>query len=175
MNQTDFLIIGSGIAGLSAAYFLKDKGSVTVVTKGKLREANTYWAQGGVAAVMLPEDSFESHIQDTLKAGSYLNDEKAVRVLVEHAPRSIRFLKSIGVPFQQEPALEAAHSHARVWHTSDFTGQDILNHLIKQVTPTAVDHLDAGRYFLLSETLRGFGAKIVNEAGVEFLKGSCGR
>lgn len=254
--NSDFLIIGSGIAGLSAAHFLKDKGSVTVMTKGKLREANTYWAQGGVAAVALPEDSFESHIQDTLKAGSYLNDEKAVRILVEHAPRSIRFLKSIGVPFKDEPALEAAHSHARVWRTSDFTGQDILNHLIKQVKkeknitiledaeavelieeegrcvgtwarhekqtkpflathtilatgglgqlyaktsnplgaggdglalalkarlslkdlefiqfhPTAVDRLDEGRYFLLSETLRGFGAKIVNQSGQAFMK-----
>jgi len=131
MKQTDYLIIGAGIAGLTAAYLLSEFGKVLVVSKGKLKESNTYWAQGGIAAVMDKEDSFENHIDDTLKVGAGHCNKHAVRYLVEHAPKAIRFLESIGVKFQKEHVLEAGHSHSRVWRTSDFTGQDILNKLIK--------------------------------------------
>jgi len=131
MRQTDYLIIGAGIAGLSAAYLLSEFGRVLVITKGKLKQSNTYWAQGGIAAVMTQQDSFESHIEDTIKAGGGHCDLQAVRHLVENAPKAIRFLESIGVKFQDEPALEGGHSFARVRRTSDFTGQDILNQLIK--------------------------------------------
>ena len=131
MKQTDYLIIGAGIAGLSAAYSLSELGSVTVILKGKLKKNNDYWVQGGIAAVMNKEDSFESHINDTLKTGAGHCNEHAVRYLVEHAPKAIRFLESIGLKFKKEHSLESGHSYKRVLHTSDSTGQDVLNKLIK--------------------------------------------
>jgi len=258
MKQTDYLIIGAGIAGLATALHLKDTGKVTVITKGKLKQANTYWAQGGIAAVLTKEDRFKKHIEDTMEAGARHNDRDAVRYLVEHAPRAIRFLESLGVKFKKEPALEGGHSVARIWRTSDFTGQDVLDHLIKAVLkeknieveedidavelivhdnscrgayvrvgeseviepvlakytilatgglgqlfertsnpraaagdglalavnagleledlefvqfhPTALDKYDDGRYFLLSETMRGFGGRIVNSRNESFLQ-----
>lgn len=131
MKQTDYLIIGAGIAGLSTAYLLSELGSVIVVTKGKLKESNINLAQGGISAVMDKDDSFQSHINDTLKIGVGHCDEHAVRYLVEHAPKAIRFLESVGLKFQKEHSLESGHSYKRIWHTSDFTGQDVLNKLIK--------------------------------------------
>ena len=132
-KQTDYLIIGSGIAGLATAYFLSELGQVTVITKGEVRNANTYWAQGGIAGVMAKEDSFESHMEDTLKAGAGHCNESAVRQMVFGAPKAIRFLESIGLKLESEPMLEAGHSNARVWRSSDFTGRDILEVLIKAV------------------------------------------
>ena len=105
-KQTDYLIIGTGIAGLATAYHLSEFGKVTVITKGELKNANTYWAQGGVAAVLEKEDSFESHIKDTLSAGSDHGKLTAVNYMVTHAPKAIRFLESIGLKFSNEPVLE---------------------------------------------------------------------
>ncbi len=132
-KQTDYLIIGSGIAGLATAYYLKDQGKVTVLTKGAARNANTYWAQGGVAAVMDKNDNFENHIKDTLEVGQGLCDPAAVRQVVFGAPKAVRSLESLGLKVQPQPLLEAGHSHARVWRSSDFTGRDILNVLLKAV------------------------------------------
>jgi len=132
-KQTDYLIIGSGVAGLAAAYFLSDIGTVTVLTKGEVRNANTYWAQGGIAAVLAKEDSFESHIEDTLKTGAGHCNESAVRQMVFGAPKAIRFLESIGLKIEKDPVLEAGHSRPRVWRSSDFTGRDVLEVLIKAV------------------------------------------
>ncbi|MBU0728050.1 FAD-binding protein, partial [Patescibacteria group bacterium] len=203
------------------------------------------------------EDSFESHIEDTLKTGAGHCKESAVKYLVENGPKAIRFLESIGVQFQEKPVMEGGHSRPRVWRTSDFTGQDILDQLMKvvrkekkitivedadaaelivkngecfgafvrkgeaselepflakntilttggygqlfgrttntlgsggdglalavnaglelkdvefvQFHPTALDKPDNGRYFLLSEVLRGFGARIVNQNSEQFL------
>ncbi len=257
MKKTDYLIIGAGVAGLTTAYHLKDAGHVTVLTKGKLKQSNTYWAQGGIAAVMTKEDRFKKHIDDTMKAGAHHNDRDAVRHLVEGAPKAIRFLEKLGVKFKKEPAMEGGHSVARIWRTSDFTGQDVLDHLVKAVQksknisveedaeavelithqnscrgvfirkkesdtiepflakhtvlatgglgqlfaktsntrasagdglalavnagleledlefvqfhPTAFAEPDNGRHFLLSETLRGFGARVVGHEGKAFL------
>ncbi len=132
-KQTDYLIIGSGIAGLATAYFLSEHGSVTVLTKSEVRNANTYWAQGGIAAVLSKEDSFESHMEDTLKTGAGHCKESAVRQVVFGAPKAIKFLKSIGLKIEDEPMREGGHSRARVWRSSDFTGRDILEVLIKAV------------------------------------------
>ncbi len=132
-QKTDYLVVGTGIAGLTAAYLLSDLGQVTLVTKGKLKESNTFLAQGGVAAVLGEDDHFEKHIEDTLQAGRDHCNAHAVRHLVENGPKAIRFLKSIGVNFSDEPALEAGHSRARVWRTDDFTGQAIFNQLFKAV------------------------------------------
>lgn len=140
-QKTDFLVIGAGIAGLSAAHFLSEKGSVTVITKGELRHANTYWAQGGIAAVLGKDDSFEFHQQDTLKAGLGHCDEKAVRLMVDTGPRAMRFLESLELKFEEEPLTEAGHSRSRVWRTSDFTGKDILEALIRKISKNGKVHL----------------------------------
>ena len=135
-EQTDYLIIGSGVAGLATAYFLSNLGKVTVVTKGEVRNANTYWAQGGIAAVLSKEDTFESHINDTLKAGAGHCNEAAVRHMVFGAHKAIKFLQSIGLKIEDQPMREGGHSKARVWRSSDFTGRDILEVLIKAVQKT---------------------------------------
>jgi L-aspartate oxidase len=132
-KQTDFLIIGAGIAGLTAAYFLSEHGSVTVVTKNELKTANTYWAQGGIAAALTQEDSYHLHKEDTLKTGAGHCKEEAVEFLTSHAPKAIKFLKSIGLKLEEEPCLEAGHSMPRVWRSSDFTGRDIMEVLLKAV------------------------------------------
>lgn len=121
------------MAGLATAYFLSELGSVTVMTKGEVRNTNTYWAQGGIAAVLAKEDTFESHIEDTLKTGVGHCNEAAVRQMVFGAPKAIKFLQSIGLKIEKEPMLEAGHSRARVWRSSDFTGRDVLEVLIKAV------------------------------------------
>ena len=132
-KQTDYLIIGSGIAGLAAAHYLSEFGKVTVLTKGEVRNANTYWAQGGIAAVLSKDDTFESHIEDTLKTGAGHCKESAVRQIAFGAPKAIKFLQSIGLKIDKEPMREGGHSQPRVWRSSDFTGRDILEVLIKAV------------------------------------------
>ncbi len=130
-KQTDYLIIGAGIAGLTAALHLSKVGHVVVLTKGKAHNANTYWAQGGVAGVIGKQDSFESHIEDTLKVGVGHCDEAAVRQMVVGAPKAFQFLQSIGLEIESEPFMEAGHSQSRVWRSSDFTGRDVLGVLLK--------------------------------------------
>src|ERR1043165_7521247 len=96
-QQTDFLVIGSGLAGLAFALKSADFGHVLIVTKDKAPSANTSWAQGGIAAVMSKEDSFESHIRDTLRAGAGLCKEDIVRDYVLQAPERINDLINWGV------------------------------------------------------------------------------
>lgn len=130
MHSYDFLILGSGIAGLTAAHQLSALGTVLVVSKTTLTDNNTALAQGGIAAVRAANDYFKNHVEDTLVAGAFHNDCKAVEFLVERGPRAIRFLQSLGVNFSTEPNLEAGHSAPRVWHTTDFTGSDLLKALL---------------------------------------------
>jgi L-aspartate oxidase len=99
MNQFDFVIIGSGIAGLSLALNVAQYGSVALVTKRTLGDSNTAWAQGGVAAVTSAEDSFDLHIRDTLTAGAGLCNEEAVRTIVTEGPAAIQELINWGVHF----------------------------------------------------------------------------
>ena len=133
VRTTDYLIIGAGISGLSTALHLQNLGKVTVITKGEKSKPEDYWDQGGVAAVLTKEDRFKKHIEDTMDAGYRHANRDAVRFLVEHAPKTIRFLESIGVEFQKEPEAEVGHGEKRVWRTSDMTGADILGKLIKNV------------------------------------------
>src|SRR5688500_10734547 len=95
---SDILIIGSGAAGLTAAINLADRCRVTVLAKGALNEGSTAWAQGGIAAVLEPGDTFEAHIEDTIIAGAGLNDRATVEFVVEHAPAAIDRLAQLGVP-----------------------------------------------------------------------------
>src|SRR5688572_7601960 len=98
----DYIIIGSGIAGLFTALLAAENGKVLVLTKAALEESNTRYAQGGIAAAMAPNDSPELHYQDTLVSGSGLCDEHAVRVLTEEAPARIRDLLRLDVPFDRQ-------------------------------------------------------------------------
>ena len=97
--ESDFLVIGSGIAGLSAALRLAVHGSVTVLCKRSPSESNTRYAQGGIASVFHPDDSFEQHINDTMNAGAGLCHRDAVRLMVERGPNLIRELDNMGVEF----------------------------------------------------------------------------
>ena len=123
----DVLIVGSGAAGLTAALNLAEKHKVAVIAKGALGEGATSWAQGGIAAVLEEEDSFEAHVNDTLIAGAGLNDVKVVEHVVEAAPSAIQHLIDLGVRFATDgDALhltrEGGHSHRRIVHVADATG-----------------------------------------------------
>jgi L-aspartate oxidase len=129
--RADFLIIGSGIAGLRAAVELAGAGSVLILTKAEPREGNTGYAQGGIAAAVGPGDSPELHARDTMAAGDGLCDPHAVQVLVEEGPTYVRELMEWGAAFDRaadgSPALaiEGAHSARRVLHARDATGREI--------------------------------------------------
>ena len=136
----DFLVIGSGIAGLRAAISLAAEGDVVVLTKADPRESNTGYAQGGIAAAIGPDDSRELHARDTMAAGDGLCDPKAVDVLVHDGPRYVRELLEWGAAFDRDadgrPALgrEGAHSVRRVLHARDATGREIGRVLWSRVT-----------------------------------------
>ncbi|MPY91393.1 MAG: L-aspartate oxidase [Luteitalea sp.] len=129
--QTDFLIIGSGIAALRAAVELAGAGDVLILTKSEPAEGNTGYAQGGIAAAVAPDDAPALHAADTIGAGAGLCDEPAVRVLVEEGPRYVRELIDWGTAFDRQPdgslslAREGAHSVRRVLHARDATGREI--------------------------------------------------
>jgi L-aspartate oxidase len=137
--RSDFLVLGSGIAGLSFALRAAEHGSVVIVTKKATAESATNYAQGGIAAVVAPEDSFESHVRDTLRAGAGLCNEEVVRLVVERGPDAIRSLIDLGVHFDASEQLagfdlgrEGGHSHRRVLHAQDFTGQEIERVLVER-------------------------------------------
>ena len=135
----DFLVIGSGVAGLRAAIELAPHGSVLVVTKDRPSESSTEYAQGGIAAVMSDEDEVGIHYEDTLKAGDGLCNEDAVRTLVEEGPERIAELISWGAEFDREGkrlalSLEAAHSRRRILHShGDSTGRELERVLLQKV------------------------------------------
>jgi len=141
--EFDVLIIGSGAAGLGLALELPDHVRIGLLTKGAAEDSNTYFAQGGIAAVLDETDSTESHLQDTLKAGGGLCDEDAVRFIVEHGRAAIERLIDLGVGFSQEqqpdggllPHLtrEGGHSHRRVVHAADATGREVETTLLERV------------------------------------------
>ena len=132
--KTDFLVIGSGIAGLSFAIKAAALGTVSVVTKKETVESNTNYAQGGVAAVIDPQDTFESHVHDTIVAGAGLCREDVVQFVVREGPERIQELIEWGVAFTKSEQAEGefydlgkegGHSRRRVLHATDFTGREI--------------------------------------------------
>ena len=136
---TDFLIIGSGIAGLSLALKLSAFGKVIVITKKQKSESNTNYAQGGIAAVMSDDDNFELHINDTLDCGAGLCDIKAVRKIVEEGPDMIRELTEFGAKFSNDKGTlllgkEGGHSKNRIIHAKDLTGKEIERALLSQIS-----------------------------------------
>jgi L-aspartate oxidase len=139
--ETDVVILGSGAAGLSAALALRPVREVLLVTKDTLDAGSTNWAQGGLAAVLDPNDSLENHVSDTLEAGAGLCDEDAVRTLVTEAPTAIRYLMELGAAFDPgestgEIALtrEGGHSHRRIVHAGgDQSGAEVQRTLDESV------------------------------------------
>jgi L-aspartate oxidase len=136
--STDILIIGSGAAGLATALQLAPHARVTVLCKGDITSASSHWAQGGIAAVTAPEDSFSDHISDTIDAGAGLCDQQIVNMTVENAPAVIARLSSWGVNFDQSDnefhlTREGGHSQRRVLHVADATGRAITETLTAKV------------------------------------------
>ncbi|MFC0626950.1 L-aspartate oxidase [Kribbella deserti] len=140
-DSVDFVVIGSGIAGLTAALRLRSAGSVLVVTKDVIASGSTQWAQGGIAAALGPGDTPEDHLQDTLVAGAGLCDVEAVRALVTEGPAAVRELIDLGARFDESAAgvlsltREGGHHRNRIAHAGgDATGAEIERALVDAVT-----------------------------------------
>ena len=137
--EHDVLIIGSGAAGLTLALQLSSSLRIAVLSKAELTEASTYYAQGGVAAVLDATDSTDSHVQDTLIAGAGLCHEDSVKFTVENGPEAIRWLIEQGVGFTLDETehlhltREGGHSHRRIIHADDATGRAISTTLVERV------------------------------------------
>ncbi len=184
----DFIVIGSGIAGLSFALSAANRGRVAIITKRARAESNTAWAQGGIASVTSTEDSFELHVKDTLEAGAGLCDEAVVRRIVMDGPARIRELIDFGVHFDERElpdgsheldlGREGGHSKRRILHARDVTGREIERALLAaiarhpQITVLenhmAVDLITLGKLGYVSAD-RCLGVYVLNEATGEVL------
>ena len=181
MKEYDFVVIGSGIAGLSFALKVANHGSVAVITKRKGADTNTAWAQGGVACVTSDEDSFELHVCDTLEAGAGLCDEATVRTIVMEGPNRIRELMEFGLQFDEREisghreldlGKEGGHSKRRVLHVQDVTGKEIEDTLLRELgwqshvelfeNHMAVDLITAGKLGFATED-RCLGVYVLDE------------
>lgn len=153
-NRYEVLIIGGGAAGLSLALNLPSHMQIAVITKDRETEGSTFYAQGGISAVLRGTDSFESHIEDTLNAGGGLCDEQAVKFTIENGPEAISWLSDLGVPFTTDKhkngqktwhlTREGGHSHRRVIHAADATGEaletTLINHVKHSENITLLEH-----------------------------------
>jgi L-aspartate oxidase len=181
MKEYDFVVIGSGIAGLSFALKAAKHGSVAVVTKRKGSDTNTAWAQGGIACVTSDEDSFELHVRDTLEAGAGLCDEAVVRTIVTEGPERIGELAELGLQFDEREihgnreldlGKEGGHSKRRVLHVQDVTGREIEETLLRELgrqshvqlleNHMAVDLITAAKLGFATED-RCLGAYVLDE------------
>ncbi len=145
MKQFDFLVLGSGLAGLSFALKVAPHGRVAIITKKDRAESNTNYAQGGIASVTSKEDSFELHVRDTLEAGAGLCKEAVVRTIVEDGPARIAELIDLGMQFTEREiprshgareldlGREGGHSKRRILHAKDITGREIERALLAAV------------------------------------------
>src|SRR5687768_7126265 len=145
IKRFDYLVLGSGIAGLSFALKVAEKGRVAIVTKKNRAESNTNYAQGGIAAVISKDDSFELHVRDTLEAGAGLCHEDVVRVIVEEGPARINELIQLGMQFseREDPShpgakeldlgKEGGHTRRRILHAKDVTGREIERALLNAI------------------------------------------
>jgi L-aspartate oxidase len=136
--RTNFLVIGSGISGLNFALNAAKKGRVLIVTKKKIVDSNTNFAQGGIAAVLDKTDDYQKHISDTLKAGHYHNKKKAVEFMIKNSPDAIYRLIDLGVQFEKEKGKlkltrEGGHGKRRIAYVGDYTGKEIETVLVKRV------------------------------------------
>ncbi len=182
MQNFDVLIIGSGLAGQSAALRLADHCQVALVSKRTLEDSASGWAQGGIAAVLDSRDSIEAHIHDTLVAGAWLNDAAATRHVVENGRHSIEWLIEQGVPFTKDDAgyhltREGGHSARRVIHVADATGfavQDTLTRKVRKNPNITVFESHIAIDLITGEKLgtgenRCFGAYVLDSRNGEVL------
>lgn len=166
--KTDFLIIGSGIAGLNFALKASKYGKVTVITKKEIIESNTNYAQGGIAAVLGKYDSFNSHIKDTLKVGSYLGNKKAIEVMVKNAPKEVKALTDLGIGFDRYKGKisltkEGGHSKRRIVHIRDVTGREIEETLVSHVTNNNIEVYEKHICIdLIKQNNRCIGAEVLD-------------
>jgi L-aspartate oxidase len=149
-REYDFLVIGSGLAGMHYALRVAEVGEVAIITKRQAYDSATDWAQGGIAAVVDPSDSFESHVEDTVNAGAGLCHEDTVRFVIEHGPEVIDALQKNGVEFDRareasdaafDLTREGGHSKRRILHRSDETGREIERSLLARVRAHPRIHL----------------------------------
>jgi len=139
IKEFDILVVGSGLAGLTAAYHASKTGTVAIITKSQLDISNSYYAQGGIAVVTATDDSFESHIADTLEAGRGLCDLDAVEILVAEGQSCVKEIIRLGMQFDKEEGeyilgLEGGHSHRRILHAGgDATGKGLTSFMLKMV------------------------------------------
>src|SRR5438270_7609884 len=174
-SETDFIVVGGGIAGLRAAIGLAEGGRVLVVTKQEVTESNTQYAQGGIAVALSDDDEVELHLQDTIDAGDGLVNVEAARVLVKEGPARIQELIAWGTEFDRSGSRltfnrEGAHSRSRILHAhGDSTGREIGRALVAraQTAPhssfcefefTSGLHLESGRVC---------GVELVSNGGVQ--------
>ena len=179
--QSDFLVIGSGIAGLSFALKAAKTGTVSIITKRDITESATFYAQGGVASVLSEEDSFESHIQDTIAAGSGLSNKEVVEMVVRDGPAMIRELMALGVEFSNrnggedlDLGKEGGHSKRRIVHAKDMTGRVVERALVAAVMAEenikvyeefiAVDLITHSKFIEKTETETVWGAYAMDKS-----------
>jgi L-aspartate oxidase len=161
MQETDFIVVGAGVAGLRAAIALAEAGRVLVIAKEALTESNTQYAQGGVAVALSDEDEVSLHLQDTIAAGDGLVNEEAARVLVEEGPQRIQELIDWGTAFDREGTKltftrEAAHSRSRVLHAhGDSTGREIGRALAAKAA--TLPHITFATHLFSNDLLRHEG------------------
>ncbi len=164
--KSDFLIIGSGLAGLYAALYASQFGKVTVLTKSTVEESNSFWAQGGIAAAIDPEDSAWFHIEDTLRAGRGLCNERAVELLVNEGIERVTDLIDLGMEFDMgdkglDLGLEGGHTKRRILHAGgSSTGREMVSFLIAAVeeNPGITKYESTGVVEFLSRDGRCYGA-----------------
>jgi len=194
MKEYDFVVLGSGVAGLTFARKAAAHGSVAIITKRSGADANTSYAQGGVASVTSVEDSFDLHVQDTLAAGDGLCDPAAVRTIVTDGPARIRELMDLGVQFDEREiehglkeldlGREGGHSKRRVLHSHDTTGREIEEALLRAARShpniemlenhMAVDIITSGKLGYVTED-RCLGVYVLDEASGSVITVRTGR
>ena len=176
----DVIIIGSGAAGLSSALQLADLGSIALLSKGPLPEGSTLYAQGGIAAVLDDDDSIQSHVDDTLIAGANLCDKEVVEYTVSHSREAINWLINHGVKFSRDSddkqyhlTREGGHSHRRIIHSADATGQEVQMTLVEAVKRqqsiklfeqyNAIDIITSDKFASSTETKQCYGIYALNK------------
>ena len=181
MIEYDFVIVGTGVSGLSFALEASKHGSVAVITKRASENSNTAWAQGGICCVADDEDSFESHIADTVDAGAGLCDHDIVKTIVESAPSAIEKMVNIGVQFDRnssgryELGKEGGHSQRRILHSKDTTGKEISEKLIYSAKQSENIEIFEHHFAIDIITTEKLGVSGTNEvAGIYVLNESTG-
>lgn len=181
MIEYDFVVVGTGVSGLSFALEASKYGSVAVITKRASENSNTTWAQGGICCVADDEDSFESHIADTVDAGAGLCDHDIVKTIVESAPSAIEKMVNIGVQFDRnssgryELGKEGGHSQRRILHSKDTTGKEISEKLIYSAKQSENIEIFEHHFAIDIITTEKLGVSGTNEvAGIYVLNESTG-